>query len=80
MYFVKCIRFGQTLVLIQIAREDSRKSDIDQIVFNQNHPSGQKMIKNSYQTIVIFSESYWQTILQSFPDFISSNNTDIFRK
>ena len=77
---MKCIRFGQTLVSIQIAREDSRKSDIDQIVFNQNHPSGQKMIKNSYQTIVIFSESYWQTILQSFPDFISSNNTDIFRK
>ena len=42
---------------MQIAREDSRKSDIDQIVFNQNHPSGQKMIKNSYQTIMKFSES-----------------------
>ena len=27
------------------------------------------------------SESYWQRILQTFPDFISlSNNTDIFRE
>ena len=33
-----------------------------------------------HQSILIFSKSYWQTILQTFPDFISlSNNTDIFR-
>ena len=32
------------------------------------------------QTTLTFSESYWQTKLQTFPDFISlSNNTDIFR-
>ena len=33
------------------------------------------------QIILTFSESYWQRILQTFPDFISlSNNTDIFRE
>ena len=31
-----------------------------------------------HQTILTFSESYWQTILHTFPEFISSN-TDIFR-
>ena len=35
---------------------------------------------SKHQTILTFSESYWQTI-QTFPDFISlSNNTDIFRE
>ena len=34
-----------------------------------------------HQTILTFSESYWQTILQTLPDFISlSNNTDIFKE
>ena len=32
-----------------------------------------------HQTIPTFSESYWQAILQTFPYFILSNNTDIFR-
>ena len=33
-----------------------------------------------HQSILTFSKSYWQTILQTFPDFISlSNNTDISR-
>ena len=33
------------------------------------------------QTTLTFSESYWQTKLQTFSDFISlSNNTDIFRE
>ena len=32
-----------------------------------------------YQTILTFSESYWHTILQTVPEFISSN-TDIFRE
>ena len=36
-------------------------------------------LKSFHQTILTFSESCWQTILQTFPDFISlSNNTDIF--
>ena len=34
-----------------------------------------------HQTILAFSERYLQTILQTFPDFISlSNNIDIFRE
>ena len=112
----------------------SRKSDIDEIVFNQSHPNGQKIhawkpkaysnktfcqknkkkyshfqtittnnskhvsdfISNNtdsfmellpnntthfsrHQTILTFSESYWQTILHTLPEFISSN-TDIFRE
>ena len=36
-----------------------------------------------YQTILMFSESYWPTILHTFPEFISSNtvqnNIDLFR-
>ena len=32
-----------------------------------------------HQTILTFSESYWQTILDTFPEFISSN-TDNFRE
>ena len=44
MYFVNSIRFGYTKVLIQIIRKDSRKWDIDEIVFIQNHPYGKKMI------------------------------------
>ena len=38
------IRFGSTKGLIQITRKASRKSDIDEIAFIQNHPYGQKMI------------------------------------
>ena len=30
-------------------------------------------ISYHYQTILAFSESYWQTILQTFPEFISNN-------
>ena len=34
-----------------------------------------------HQTIMTFSKSYWQTILQTFPDFILlANNTDTFRE
>ena len=32
-----------------------------------------------HQTILTFSESYWETILHIFPEFISSNS-DIFRE
>ena len=32
------------MVLIQVARKASRKSDIGEIVFIQNHPNGQKML------------------------------------
>ena len=45
MYFVNSIRFGETKILIQIARKASRKSDIDEIALIQNHPNGQKTIK-----------------------------------
>ena len=31
------------------------------------------------QAILTYSESYWQTILHTFPE-LTSNNTDIFRK
>ena len=44
MYFENSIWFGQTIVLIQITRKASTKSDIDEIVFIQNHPNDQKMI------------------------------------
>ena len=44
MHFVNSIRFGQTKVLIQITRKASRKSDIDETAFIQNHPNGQQMI------------------------------------
>ena len=43
MYFVNSIRFGLTKVLIQITRKASRKADIEEIAFIQNHPYGQKM-------------------------------------
>ena len=34
-----------------------------------------------HQSILTFSESYWQKMQQTFPDFILlSNNTDIFRE
>ena len=46
MYFVNDIRFGQTKVLIKITRKAFKKTDIDEIVFNQNHPNGQKLIAN----------------------------------
>ena len=36
-------------------------------------------ISYHYQTILTFSESYWQTILHTFSELISSN-TDIFRE
>ena len=36
-------------------------------------------ISYHYQTILTFSESYWETILHTFPKFISSN-TDNFRE
>ena len=39
------------------------------------------LFQSSYQTILIFSESYWtilQTILYTFPE-LASKNTDIFR-
>ena len=42
MYFLSSIRFGKTKALIQITRKAPRKSDIDEIVFIQNHPNGQK--------------------------------------
>ena len=45
MYFDNSIRFALTKVLIQITRKASRKSDIDEIAFTQNHPSGQKLIR-----------------------------------
>ena len=32
-----------------------------------------------HQAILTFSESYWQTILHTFPE-LTSNNTDIFRE
>ena len=32
-----------------------------------------------YQAILTFSESYWQTILRTFPE-LTSNNPDIFRE
>ena len=35
MYFVNSIRFGWTIVLIQITRKASRKSNIDEIAFIQ---------------------------------------------
>ena len=39
------VRFDWTTkVLVQITRKASRKLDIDEIVFNQNHPDGQKII------------------------------------
>ena len=44
MYFENNIRFGQRIVLIQSTGKASRKSDIDQIVFIQNHPYGKKML------------------------------------
>ena len=45
MYFVNNIRFSKTTFLIQLARKASRKPDIDEMAFIQNHPNGQKMIK-----------------------------------
>ena len=44
MHFLNNIRFGYTNVLNQIARNASKKSDIDEIAFFQNHPNGHKMI------------------------------------
>ena len=32
-----------------------------------------------HQAILTFSESYWQTVLHTFPE-LTSNNTDIFRE
>ena len=46
MYFVNGIRFGETKVLIQIIRQSSRKSDIDETVF-QSEPSS--CSKNDYK-------------------------------
>ena len=37
------------------------------------------LFQSLHQTILTFSESYWQTTPQTFPEFILSNN-DIFRK
>ena len=44
MYVENSIRFDWTIVLIQITRKASRKLEIDEIVFIQNHPNGQKVI------------------------------------
>ena len=37
------------------------------------------LFQSLHQTILSFSEIYWQTILHTFPEFISSN-PDIFRE
>ena len=47
MNFVNSIRFGLKNVLIQITRKASRKSDINEIAFSQNHPNGLKMVTKS---------------------------------
>ena len=47
MYFVNRVTFDWTKVLIQIIRKASRKSDIDKVVFIQNHSYGQKMLISS---------------------------------
>ena len=44
MYFLNSIRFCQTKVLIEIISKASWKSDINEIVFTQNHPNGQTMM------------------------------------
>ena len=57
-----------------------------EFISNNTHTFRQLLPNNTtqfstHQTILTFSEGYWQTMLQTFPDFTSlSNNTDIFRE
>ena len=57
---------------------------VSEFITNNTHTFKELLQNNTtrfskHQAILPFSESYWQTIQQTFPDFISlSNNTDIF--
>ena len=77
------------MVLIQITRKASRKSNIDEIVFIQNHPNGQKMLAKCWLVqiehffrIHIKQYSHFQrvTTKQEYTHFQSLYQTDTLRE